>query len=183
MTSQDNNLGSYIVKKDNKILGVVLGIGLILVGIFILNSPLLTLLTIISYLAWAVLLRGLFSLFKCYKSHKNTQPFDKTELAAGIVLMILGVIFLTNPAFTSALVFYLVAFWFIFDGIVGIYYAAKQKEAVKWIGVVLGVLLVFFGLSISVEPLRAILALNLLLGLAVVTNGIQLLIVQLIKEK
>lgn len=128
--------------------------------------------------------QGLFSLFKCYKSHKNTQPFDKTELAAGIVLMILGVIFLTNPSFTNALVFYLVAFWFILEGIVGIYYAAKQKEAVKWIGVVLGVLLVFFGLSISVEPLRAILALNLLLGLAVVTNGVQILVAQLLmKEK
>lgn len=59
------------MKKDNKILGVVLGIGLILVGIFILNSPLLTLLTIISYSCMGSFAQGVIFLFKCYKSHKK----------------------------------------------------------------------------------------------------------------
>lgn len=86
--------------------------------------------------------------------------------------MILGVIFLTNPSFTNALVFYLVAFWFIFEGIVWYILCRQTKDAAKWVALQLGIFLVFFGLSISVS-LRAILALNLLLGLAIVTNGIQ----------
>lgn len=169
------------MKKENKILVTLLGIGMILFGVFFLSRPLTTLLTIISYIAWAVMVRGVFFLYNSYKTYRSTQKLNKIELIYGIILVVLGIIFLANPVFTSTLVFYLVAFWFIFDGIIGIFFAVKQKKVMKWVGIALGSLLVFFGLSIALEPLRALFTLNILVGLAVVTNGIQLIESQFIK--
>lgn len=170
------------MKKDNKILPILLGIGIVIFGIFILNRPMATLLAIISYMAAAVLIKGAFILYGCYKSYKDVQYFSKIELVYGVALVVLGIIFLSNPKFTSTLVFYIVAFWFIFDGIVGMFFATRRKTAIKWVGIILGALLVFFGLSIAVEPLRALFALNLLIGLAIVTNGIQLIVFQFIER-
>ncbi|MDY3986611.1 MAG: DUF308 domain-containing protein [Peptoniphilaceae bacterium] len=170
------------MKKENKIISTLIGLGIIFFGVFIFTKPLATLLTIISYMAWAVLLRGCFFLYDCYTIYKREQDFDKGELIYGIALLILGIIFLSNPMFTSALVFYAVAIWFIIDGITGIYSALKQTNFMKWPGVLLGALLVFFGLSIAVEPLRALFALNTLIGMSIVTNGVQMIVSQFIKK-
>ncbi|MSS78341.1 DUF308 domain-containing protein [Anaerococcus sp. AGMB00486] len=170
------------MKKENKILSILIGMGITLFGMFILSKPISTLLAIISLMAWAVLLRGCFFLYDSYANYKRENDINKVELLYGIILLLLGIIFLTNPSFTSSLVFYMVALWFIIDGVAGIYSALNQSNIMKYFNLVLGILLVFFGFSIAIEPIRALFTLNILIGISIMTNGIQMISSQFLKK-
>lgn len=170
------------MKKENKILSILIGLGITLFGIFILNRTITTILTIISLMAWGVLIRGCFFIYNSYITYKRVNIIDKIQLLYGIVLLILGIIFLTNPSFLGSIVFYMVALWFIIDGVTGIFYGLKQSNSMKYFNLILGILLVFFGVSIAIEPLRGLFTLNILLGMSIITNGIQMIISQFIKK-
>ena len=76
----------------------------------------------------------------------------------------------------------MVTLWFIIYGVTGIFYGLKQSNSMKYFNLILDILLVFFGLSIAIEPLRGLFTLNILLGMSIITNGIHMIISQFIKK-
>jgi uncharacterized membrane protein HdeD (DUF308 family) len=160
-------------KNGNKIISIILGVLLIILGFYLLNKPLTTLLSAAIILAVGILARGISAGIGFFKKRSETGKNDALLIITAILYIIFGLILLINPGLSASVVLYLVAFWFIFDGITGLYTSSAIGFAIKWIGIVLSVILLIFGISLLFNPLRALWALNILVGVSLIVNGFQ----------
>ncbi|MFM1581710.1 DUF308 domain-containing protein [Helcococcus bovis] len=159
-------------KSENKFLSIGIGIALVILGIYLLSTPILTLLSIATLLAFTILIRGIFTGVVFFKN-KSSNNTNWILLLNSIIFVILGLILLFNPKISSTLVLYLVSAWFIVDGITGLSVGLKLNNKFKWFSIIISILLIIYGLSLAIDPIRALFALNILVGLSVITDGVQ----------
>lgn len=172
------------MRKGNKVVSVILGVLLIIFGIYLFNRPITTLLSVTMLLAAGVLFRAITGIILFFTRRSDTGHNDWWLLISSILFGIFGLILAFNPALTATVVLYMVGFWFIIEGISGIYLSSHIRRSTgwKWAGIIIGVILLIFGISLVFNPLRSLIALNVLVGLALLFNGIQILFGTLMYE-
>lgn len=108
---------------------------------------------------------------------KTNRPAAKSSgwaVALGIVMIILGIIAIAAPTLTSIAVELVLAFLFVFGGLIQLIYAFQhhQRGGSLALSLVLGILAILAGILLLVNPLAGVLSLTLLIGIYFFVDGV-----------
>lgn len=164
---------------------IILGAILIIGGISCMVTPLITVMELGYFLILLLLVYGIVSIVRAISSHEYGLDF-----VFGILSVIIGIIIMAVPglkAMTTGMLMYIMAGWFILQGIVSIYRAMKIKKdngGSKWVwGVCSGVLCILTGIYSAIHPLVLVLTLGLMVGLYFIVSGIDMIAMSVKAEK
>lgn len=161
-----------------RILWLISGILLIACGVYVLLNPAQTLIGIASLIGLAALFSGTFSL-ATYFTQKDELFGSKGILLDGILDVILGILLIIYP--TSSLIanifLGLMSLWVISKGAMAVYHAvlAKEFERHWYVLLIIGILLVLFGILALIKPIITMVAISVILGVFLISDGIEIL--------
>ena len=120
-----------------------------------------------------------------------TQKEYKIQFLFSIISVILGAVILFVPGLrlmTDGMLIYLMAGWFLLQGIVDIFLSFRQKkrgEGKGWIWtMILGILGLLVGIYSFVHPLFAAFTIGILVGIYFIESGINMVVIaQYIQEE
>lgn len=156
---------------------MILGGILILCGLSCMVTPLITVMELGYFLILLLLVYGIARIVRAVASKEYGLDF-----VFGILSVILGIIILAVPglkAMTTGMLMYIMAGWFVVQGIVSIFRAVKMKKDggnSMWIwGICSGVLCILMGLYSAVHPVVLALTMGLMVGLYFIVSGINMI--------
>lgn len=101
----------------------------------------------------------------------------------GILSVILGIVIMVVPGLklmTDGMLIYIMAAWFLLQGVVGVIVSLKQKKVVEgkgWIWtLILGILGVLLGLYSLVHPMLLAFTFGILVGMYFIESGISMIV-------
>jgi uncharacterized membrane protein HdeD (DUF308 family) len=135
------------------------GIVSILMGWLILSRPVGTILTLVVLVGFYLLIGGIVSIVSSFMAIGEKGSLWGWKLLAGLFSVIVGLIVLNNPLFTTVLTpvmfMYIVAFALVINGIVDMAVgrrASSGEHIWSWGGFALGALYLVFGLTLLGAP-------------------------------
>lgn len=158
------------------VLSIIMGVLLIMGGVSCLFHPAATFFETGYFLAILMLVYGVVGIVNVVR--KRAQPI---ELLVHIPAIIIGVIAFLRPGTTlvvDAMMVYLVAAWFVVQGLVSIYLAIRVKRIRSgwyW-GLILGILGVILGIYSFVHPLVSVLTIGILVGTYLIESGLNMIV-------
>lgn len=160
------------------ILMIILGILLILCGGSCIFTPLLTFMQTGYFLIALLLIYGIAGIVKAISSKEYSINF-----AFSIISVIAGIIVACMPGLalmTDGILLYIMAVWFILQGIISLIVSIKFKGAAggkKWIwGIVLGIIGILLGLYTLIHPMLLAFTMGILIGVYFIECGINMII-------
>ncbi len=137
-------------------LGIIQGVLLIFIGWYLLTTPALTTLALVTLLGLYWLIAGSVDVILAI-FNKTGEKSRGWELASGVIGIIAGLVIINNPVvstvFTVTFLVYFVAFAFIFSGFTHIFLGKDHKWT--WGGLILGIFYVILGLMLLGGPMIA----------------------------
>lgn len=103
-------------------------------------------------------------------------------IARGILDLLIGVFFLTNPDFVIKFIIFIIGMWGIISGIILLIASGRSGSAAKIVKIVIGILLIAFGIFAFINPMALATFLMLIIGLLLGVSGL-FLVVQSINMK
>jgi uncharacterized membrane protein HdeD (DUF308 family) len=153
---------------------VVLGILLVLAGLFVLGNAALATRVSIAVLGWIAVCAGL-ALFLGAFFQIGSGRFWSAALGGGL-LVVLGVFTLRNPQIGAVTLTLLAGSLFLAGGLVRVVFAFQVTQA-RWLLLVSGVVSVFLGLYVLLNLGTASLALlGVLIGIQILVEGLTVLL-------
>lgn len=101
----------------------------------------------------------------------DSHWIDSTQLAYGIILILLGALFLIRLDFTTILVTYFISFYFLADAIFSFIYGVRRKSKLALIFLFLSFVLFGSALLLLFGGEPAILPTYLVVGVALIADG------------
>ena len=165
------------IRKMN-ILMIILGILMVLCGGSCIFTPVLTFLQTGYFLIILLLVYGIAGIIRSIVSKEYGTGF-----AFSIISVIAGIVIACVPGLTlmtDGMLLYMMAGWFILQGIVSLFISIKFKGAnggKKWIwGVVLGIIGILLGVYTMFHPMLLAFTMGILIGVYFVECGISMII-------
>jgi uncharacterized membrane protein HdeD (DUF308 family) len=150
------------------------GIAALILGIFLLSSPGMTTVVLVTFVGAFWLVDGIFSLVGMFIDRSAWG----LKLALGILGILAGIYVLRHPLWASILVVYFVVILLGIQGLImGILHLINGFRGEGWGAVLLGVLYVIFGLVLLANVWVAALSLPIVLGILGIIGGIILIVV------
>ncbi len=159
-------------------ISLLVGIILIIGSVFALKDPAATFLTLAIMLGITAIVRGLMLVITYYQIRNLTSFKLKFGLVIGILLIIVGIIFLFKPVFAANIFAYMVAIWFIADAINNLMSVSLLKPfgtALFFFKSFLYLLLIS-GIILLFNPLIVGLSIPLIIGVSLLVSGIEYII-------
>lgn len=177
------------MKKTMKIVGILIGIGLILGGISCIFTPGLTYLTL-AWVAGISMVADAIGNIVTWSAKKKEQMADGWDLAGAIISLIFGIIIMSSAlaqVLTAVITAYFVAVWMVAKGIIRIISSLRVHKIRKaldaeilgrsWGKVLaMGVLMTICGIFCMVYPYALMIAIGIFVGISIISSGINLLI-------
>ncbi len=157
-----------------KVLWVIAGLLIIAAGIVVICSPGGTILSLAFLLAIAMLISGI-SNFVAFARYRKEQFNAGWILADGILTTLLGILLLGNQLVTAAMIPYIFGIWVMISGILRIVNSTDLKKlGISSWGWVLasGIISVLCGFAALWNPVIAMIAISILLGVLFIIQGI-----------
>ena len=161
------------------ILLIILGILLILCGVSCIFTPILTFMQTGIILMILLLVYGIAGIVKAVAQKEYGLNF-----AFSILSVILGIIIMVVPGMdilTDGVLIYMMACWFILQGIVSIALSVKFRGingGKKWIwGIVFGAVGILLGIYSVFHPLLLAFTTGILIGVYFVVSGINMIVI------
>jgi uncharacterized membrane protein HdeD (DUF308 family) len=159
---------------------VILGVLMILGGISLMSTPLITFMSAGYYIIILFFIEGLFGIIRGIHEKKYGKEFFLAVLS-----LILGIVGLAVPGaaeMSNYVLLYMAAGWFIFHGILSIVNAIKgRKEGDDFLTMVLGIILGVLELALAIYSIicPTLLAFNLgmLIGFYFIESGISTIVI------
>ena len=172
------------MSKFGKVLMVIMGILMILSGIVCLFNPGYTYL-MVGYVVGFAMVFDAVGRIAAWWELRNTPEASGWLLAGGILSMVLGFFLLNSAALqlgVDAFIVYYVAIWLVILGIMVICRAWKLRKFHKewdtkmlgshwYLPLILGILMIAFGVFCLFKPLVMASTLGIFIGLGVVSTG------------
>lgn len=158
------------------VLSVIMGILLIAGGMSCLFHPAATFFETGYFLAILMLVYGIVGIINVVR--KRAQAI---ELLVHIPAIIIGIIAIMRPGTTlvfDAMMVYLVAVWFVIQGVVSIYLAIRAKgirSGWYW-GLILGILGLILGVYSFFHPMVSALTIGILVGMYLIESGLNMIV-------
>ena len=162
-----------------KILTIILGVLMAICGISCICTPIMTFLEAGYFLVILLLVYGVAAVVKSIVQKQYGMSF-----LFGILSVILGIIIMVVPGLklmTDGMLIYIMAVWFLMQGVVSIFMSFRQKKLAQgsgWIGtLILGILGVLLGLYSLVHPMLLALTFGVLVGAYFIECGINMIVI------
>jgi uncharacterized membrane protein HdeD (DUF308 family) len=165
-------------KKSSWLWRLLAGIILVILGIAILVYPDITLAIVVLIVGIFLIISGFFEIIFGFSADAKGGRW--IFILKGIINLILGVVLLVYPDITLTIFVYIIAAWAIIWGIfelVATFMVPKeQSHAVygtggKWVGVLIGLIAIAFGIVIAVYPEATLTIIIYLVGFLVIAVG------------
>ena len=152
---------------------VILGILMILGGVSLMATPLITFMSSGCYIIILFFIWGLFGLFRGIAEKRYNKEFFLSILS--LILGIIGLVVPGAVAMTNSVLLYFAACWFILHGVMAIVNAIRSREEAGTgfmvIGVILGVLELIMAVYSVAHPAVLILSLGFLTAFYFIESG------------
>ena len=158
------------------VVSIIAGIILILGGVAVLFTPVETFVAVGVFVALLFLVYGISGLIKAFRGQATAW-----EIIIDIIAIIVGVVCIIMPGgkmvFDQTLLF-VIAFWFVFQGILTCVISTKTKAAnpVWFLGVLVGVISVILGIVSLFNPLFEAAVIGVIVGIYFIEAGINLIL-------
>lgn len=152
------------------LVGVILVVG----GIFALSNPDATYMTLAAILGIVIILCGIMLIASYYRLKEAFFVNDKVSLTLGIVLVIIGVFFLSRPVIAVSIFAYILAIWLILNGINHLTRSGSLKNFGRGIYTfitILNILLIIGAIILIFHPIILGLTIALIIGLLLLIYG------------
>ena len=150
---------------------VLRGVLAIAFALFCFLKPEVTLPVLVLFVGAWFLVDGVFTFIHGFRAEKKWPHFlyGALGVAAGLVTFF-------NPALTTLSLLYLIAFWFVFKGVLEISLAIRLRKEInrEWLLGLAGVVSILFGALIILNPGSGALAVLWLIGIYALLFGILL---------
>ncbi len=161
-----------------KIFTTIIGVIMAICGISCICTPVMTFLEAGYFLVILLLVYGIAAIIRAFTEKNYGLPF-----LFGILSIILAIIVMAVPGLklmTDGMLIYIMAVWFLLQGVVGIYMSFKQKkvgEGKGWIWtLVLGIIGVLVGIYSLMHPMLLAFTFGILVGVYFIESGINLIV-------
>jgi uncharacterized membrane protein HdeD (DUF308 family) len=149
------------------------GVLAIVFGLLLLVWPGPTTGVVIVLVGLFALLTGIVGVFAAIGAAGNDQPWG-WKLATALLGIVVGLAIMRWPGATAVAILYLIAFWLILGGIVGIVesFAAHRTIAHAWLLLLSSVVAILFGIAMFAWPKVGLTLVVSLIGLYAIVQGI-----------
>ena len=172
------------MKTVGKVLSVILGIFIIVCGLYCMFTPDITYLAL-GYIIGIVMIVDAIIQFVTWSELKQTGAATSWMLVCGILSLVLGFFVLNNSILQLGIdlfIVYYIAVWLVARGIMSFVAAHKIHSGQEALGIsltgkswvwliILGILLCLFGILSIINPTVLALTIGVLMGLGVVCCG------------
>lgn len=157
----------------SRLFAIVAGIIYVFFGILMIQNPNTTLATLSLVMGWVVTISGIVAIVYAIK-FKDVPEVHTTSLTEGILLLLLGLVFLFGNFISNTLVLaYLLLFWLIVDSAAQLQFAsALPASFMKYLLMVLDVCIIAYGIFLLFQPATAEAFLVFYTGFAFVSTGV-----------
>lgn len=155
------------------------GILLIVLGVYALVSPGLTIGALAQVIGFFMIIEGFLALWAGFSGQTSSRLWT---IIRGIVLILAGLFVVAHPLFMAAIgatvVVYLVAIAILASGLAEIYVAIRDRHEIQGEGWLIlgGVLSVILGLLLVIAPITAALFMVRVIGVFAIIAGIGLIV-------
>ncbi len=165
----------------NKPLGIVVGIIMIIVGILILSTPIISFIAI-NYLATiCFVIYGIYLIVSYFKTQKEKR--DGWMIANGIIFLVLGILLLFSGIIETALTFgFILGFLAMFGGISQLASLGTVEHGKGWV-IASGIINIILAIVMFSAPILGILAIEWIVSIYLIVGGISVLILALSYKK
>ena len=161
-----------------KVFSIVFGVLIAICGLSCMFTPLITFLEAGYFLVILLFVYGTVGIIRSVSN--KTYGLD---FVFDILSIILGIVILVVPGLklmTDGMLIYLMAFWFMLQGVINIFQAFRQKKVTKGLGWVWTLTLVILGLLVGiysvVHPMLLALTFGILVGVYFIESGISMIV-------
>lgn len=172
-------------EKLTKALWLVAGILLIFTGVLAMIYPVGMLTSITLIFGVSMLISGVFDLAVYFFYRKTAQGLG-TLLTDAIITGVLGIFFLSNSWISVAVLPALFGMWMLVTGVCRMVYSADMKKAgfKSWFWfLLLGAGGVIAGFCCMFEPVAAVVAVGIIIGISLILQGAASLLKWFFEEK
>ncbi len=164
-----------------RIATIILGVVLIIGGIWCISTPISTSLAIVWIFGIFMLVKAVADLFT-YSDRKALGYADGFSLAMSIISLIFALILIGSwkmQAITETILLYFICFWLIVGGVISIVGAIQLKRALDinpvW-GIVMGILVIIVAMIGIAHPIIGAISIGLIVGINILVAGIELIV-------
>lgn len=163
-------------KKIKKTFNLMLAMSLVFVviGLFLFIKPDTTI-SIISYvIAGALLISGIFSIYKFFNEQKLGNIFN-FDLVYGVLLIIAGIFMITKPNALATIFPIILGIWIIINSVTKFQYALVLKKVKNedWLYTTLISILIFiWGVILLYNPFESALAITQIIGVFIIVYAV-----------
>jgi len=168
-------MSQVTIERRRSGIDVVIGILLVLAGVYILGNALwFTALTVL-FIGWFALVSGVLELVGSFFKIKSGNFWS--HALGGAVLTVFGVFAVRNPLETAVSLTIIAAALFLSTGLLRIF-MASQAPGARWAFILSGLVSVALGIIVLANPLAATLQLlGILLGVQTLVEGLTIILV------
>ncbi|WP_125704795.1 HdeD family acid-resistance protein [Lacticaseibacillus daqingensis] len=163
----------------------ITGVALIIAAIVMFRNPGATMLALTFIFAILAIVRGIATLDGFPKLHELTGKLAWLSAVAGVLDLLLGVVFLFNLVSAMVTLAYLLAAWFLIDAIANLFNAGHLRRAgAGWfiLNLVLDLFAVLVGVLLLMQPVVAAVGLVTLLAIAFVIFGLNAIVMAFARQ-
>lgn len=174
----------------SRILGIIVGVLIIILGVYCLFTPVITFGVVGWFIAIAMIADGISKLM-LWNDFRKTGASDVWALISGVLSVALGIVLACSNLAQVALdvfVAYVVSLWVLVSGIARIARSFQMRKAHKaldtqilgsnWdVVLITGILLVVLGILCLFNPIIVMITLGWQIGFAMIVGGIGLIAV------
>lgn len=155
-------------------ISLLLGILYIIAGVWVFQTPLVSYVSLSIVFSVFIFVSGISQIVFSISSRKEMEGWG-WYLSGGILDLIIGMLLITHPLMTMAILPFYVGFWLLFQGFmaIGLSFQIKTFGILSWGWLLfLGILTLLFSFLLLANPIFAGLSIVYLTAMAFITAGI-----------
>lgn len=153
-------------------LALIVGILAIILGIYLMVNFAAAYETLVFFVALYFIIGGVIYAFSAIGQRNAGWPLG---LILGILMLIMGILLLNHPLFTGWLVVLFSGIGILSQGcqtIVGAVALKQLQEKTWWLPLILGIVILIFGILVISNPIFSVILLTVLMSLGILIFGI-----------
>ena len=161
-----------------KIFTIILGVIMAICGISCICTPVITFMEAGYFLVVLLLIYGIAAVVRAIMDKEYGLPF-----LFGIISLILAIVIMVVPGLklmTDGMLVYIMAVWFLLQGVVNIFISLKQKKIAEgqgWIWtMIFGIIGVLVGIYSLMHPMLMAFTVGILVGVYFIESGINMIV-------
>ena len=170
--------GEIVMNRSTRkfdLFSLIIGLFSLYVGYLIVKHPLTGLLSIVVVIGIFSIIRGIYQLYFAYQVRRWFNRRTGWLIFSGIIDLLLGILFLFNLPIGLTTLIYILAFWFIIDGIAECSLASVYRlfgKSYYWLIIILAVLAIIAGVVLLFRPMLGALVIVIMAAVYFFMSGI-----------